>query len=311
MLITFQSIIPIFLAIFVGNGLRRANFFSLEFWTGLEKICFYLLYPVLIFVTINRADFSGLSLGKVIIALTISIAILSVLTLSLWPVLKQMKVSAPTFSSVFQSSVRWNGFVALAIAENMFPPEAAALVGLVMAAIIVPVNVLSVGVIAWYTDSNPNFGSVFKRIAANPLIIAAILGIMTRFIPGGIPTFIMDGFQLIARTALGMGLISIGAGLRLGDLFKPSLAVYIPTILKLIVFPVIVVAIAILIGIRGSELNYLALCASVPTAMNGYVLARQMGGDADTYAVTVTVQTVIAFFSIPAVLAIVNQLIGG
>lgn len=311
MLITFQSIIPIFLAIFVGNGLRRANLFTHEFWSGLEKLCFYLLYPVLIFVTINRADFTGLSLGKVIITLAISIAILSVLTLSLWPVMRKMAVSAPTFSSVFQSSVRWNGFVALVIAENMFPPEAAALVGLVMAGIIVPVNVLSVGVIAWFTASNPNFGAVAKRIAGNPLIIAATLGILMRLIPGGIPAFIMDGLQLIARTALGMGLISIGAGLRLGDLLKPSLAVYTPTLLKLVVFPIIVVAIAILIGVRGAELSYLALCASVPTAMNGYVLARQMGGDADTYAVTVTVQTVIAFFSIPAVLAIVDQLIGG
>ncbi|MEM8541087.1 MAG: AEC family transporter, partial [Pseudomonadota bacterium] len=127
----------------------------------------------------------------------------------------------------------------------------------------------------------------------------------------GIPTFIMDGLQLIARTALGMGLISIGAGLRLGDLFKPSIAVYIPTLLKLVVFPIIVVTVAILIGVRGAELSYLALCASVPTAMNGYVLARQMGGDADVYAITVTVQTVVAFFSIPAVLAIVDQLIGG
>lgn len=311
MLITFQSIVPIFLAIFLGNGLRRSNMFSLEFWAGLEKLCFYLLYPVLIFVTINRADFSGLSLGEITLALAVAIVMMSVLTLSLWPAMKRMNVSAPTFSSVFQSSIRWNGFVALVIAENMFPPEAAALVGLVMAAIIVPVNAISVGAIAWFTASNPNFSSVFKRIAANPLIIAAILGILTRFIPGGLPGIIMDGLQLIARTALGMGLLSIGAGLRMGDLFKPSIAVYLPTFLKLIVFPIFVITCALLFGVRGPELSYLALCASVPTAMNGYVLARQMGGDADNYAITVTVQTVIAFFSIPAVLAIVGQFTGG
>ena len=311
MLITFQSILPIFLAIFLGNGLRRSNLFSLEFWTGLEKLCFYLLYPTLIFVTINRADFSGLSLGKVVLTLSVAITLMSLLTLALWPALKRLNVSAPTFSSVFQSSIRWNGFVALVIAENMFPPEAAALVGLVMAAIIVPVNAISVGAIAWFTASNPNFGAVFKRVIANPLIIAASLGILARFIPGGIPLVIMDGLQLIARTALGMGLISIGAGLRMGDLFKPSIAVYIPTFLKLILFPILVVSAALIFGVQGPELSYLALCASVPTAMNGYVLARQMGGDADNYAVTVTVQTVIAFFSIPAVLAIVDQFIGG
>ena len=44
--------------------------------------------------------------------------------------------------------------------------------------------------------------------------------------------------------------------------------------------------------------------------MNGYVLAREMGGDAEAYAAAVTVQTAIAFLSIPAVLAITAQLAG-
>ena len=311
MLVTFQSIIPVFVAIFVGNGLRRIDILPDEFWSGLEKLCFFLLYPSLIFVTINRADFSELSFGKIIIALSIAIALMIILTLSLWPAFKRLNVSAPTFSSIFQSSIRWNGFLALVIAENMFPPEAAALVGLVMAAIIVPVNVVSVAVIAWFTNANPNFRSVMKQIAKNPLIIAASLGILLRYIPGGLPAPIMDGLQLFARAALGMGLLSIGAGLRMGDLFKPSVAVYLPTFLKLVVFPVLLITCAVLFGIDGPELSYLALCASVPTAMNGYVLARQMGGDADNYAITVTVQTIVAFFSIPAVLAIVDQLIGG
>lgn len=311
MLVTFQSIIPVFIAIFIGNGLRRINILPNDFWSGLEKLCFFLLYPALIFVTINRADFSELSFGKILFALSVAICLMSLLTLSLWPVFKRLNVSAPTFSSVFQSSIRWNGFLALVIAENMFPPEAAALVGLVMAAIIVPVNVFSVAAIAWFTAADPNFRSVMKQIVANPLIIAAGLGILLRYLPGGIPNPIMDGLQLLARAALGMGLLSIGAGLRMRDLFRPAIAVYVPTILKLLVFPFLVVSAALLFGVRGPELSYLALCASVPTAMNGYVLARQMGGDADNYAITVTVQTVVAFFSIPMVLAIVDQLIGG
>lgn len=137
------------------------------------------------------------------------------------------------------------------------------------------------------------------------------MGIGARYIPGGVPGFLLDGLQLIARAAIGMGLLTIGAGLRLESLFKPSLAVYLPTFLKLVVFPVLVISIARLLGVEGNELIYLALCASMPTAMNGYILARQMGGDAENYAITVTLQTVIAFFSIPAALAISGQLTGG
>lgn len=311
MLITFQSIVPVFIAIFMGNGLRSMSKLSDAFWSDLEKLCYYLLYPSIIFITIYRADFSGLSFGPLALTLAVAIFVMCLLTLALWPVFRRLHVAPSTFSSVFQSSIRWNGFLALVLAENMFPPEAAALVGLVMAAIIIPVNAVSVAVIAWFASSQPNFGSVGKKIASNPLIIAASLGILLRFLPFDIPNPIMEGLQLLARAALGMGLLSIGAGLRLGDLFKPAIAVYAPTVLKLAVFPLLVVSTALVFGIRGPELSYLALCASVPTAMNGYLLARQMGGDADNYAVTVTVQTVVAFFSIPAVLFIVDQLIGG
>jgi hypothetical protein len=60
----------------------------------------------------------------------------------------------------------------------------------------------------------------------------------------------------------------------------------------------------------------LALCAAVPTAMNGYILARQMGGDAPLYAAVTTVQTVASFLTIPLVmwaagLATAAQVAGG
>lgn len=311
MLITIQSILPIFLIILVGNLLRQAPVFTKEFWIGLERLGFYVLYPTLLFVMILEADFSGLSLGKIIISLGLAWLTLCLLTLALWPFVKRIGIGGPTFSSIYQSSVRWNGFIALVVAENMFPPEGAALVALVMAAIVIPINISTVAVVAWFTDSQSDILSVFKRVAVNPLIIGAALGLLCRLIPGGLPDFMMDGLQLVSRAALGMGLLAIGAGLRMSDVFRPSAAVLLPTFMKLALFPVIVLSFAIAFGITGLELQYLALCAAVPTAMNGYVLARQMGGDAENYAVTATLQTLISLFSIPAVLTLTAYVTGG
>lgn len=311
MLTIFQSIVPIFLAIFLGNGLKHLSSYPDSFWSGLEKLCFYILYPALLFVTIYKADFAALTFGPVVLTLSISLIVIVLITLATWPVLKRFKMPRATYSSVFQSSIRWNGFVAFVIAENLFPPEAVALVGLVMAAIIIPLNAISVAGVAWFTQSEPNFAAVAKRIAVNPLIIGAALGILARLIPGGIPNVFMDGLNLIARAALGMGLLTIGAGLRLADIAKPSLAVMVPTIIKLVLYPAIVILCALAVGINDQQLVYLALCASMPTAMNGYVLARQMGGDAENYAITATVQTLLAFFTIPLVIHIATQLIGG
>ena len=172
-------------------------------------------------------------------------------------------------------------------------------------------NVESVAVVAWFTGRNPNLGGVLRKIAVNPLIIATAAAIVVRFLPFGIPVPLMDMLNLVARAALGMGLMAIGAGLRPQDALRPSLAVWVATALKLVIYPALVIGVALLLGLTGPQISYLALCAAVPTAMNGYVLARQMGGDAELYAAIATVQTAVAFLTIPLVLAVAGQLSAG
>lgn len=311
MLIIFQSIAPIFLILLLGNLLARMPGYGDGFWAGLERLSFYVLYPVLLFVVILQADFAGLALGKIIVALGLCLVILGGVTLASWQIFKRYGVSGPTFSSMFQTSVRWNGFIALAIAEKMFPPEGAAMVALVMAVIIIPINVSTVVTVAWFTHSSANIPAVAKKVATNPLILGAALGLACRFIPGGLPDFFMDGLHLMSRSALGMGLLTIGAGLQVNALMTLNLTVLFPTFLKLVFFPILVITVSMIFGISGMEISYLALCAAVPTAMNGYVLAKQMGGDAQNYATTATLQTIIAFFSIPVFLYIAGQFVGG
>lgn len=56
-------------------------------------------------------------------------------------------------------------------------------------------------------------------------------------------------------------------------------------------------------GVSGPALVVVAIASSVPSAPNGYMLARQMGGDAPLLARILTAQIVFALFSIPAALA--------
>ena len=117
--------------------------------------------------------------------------------------------------------------------------------------------------------------------------------------------------DLLARAALGMGLLAIGAGLHPRDALRPNATVWLAITLKLLLYPAIVIAVAFALGLDETQISYLALCAAVPTAMNGYVIARQMGGDAQLYAAIVTVQTAVSFVTIPLVLAVTAQLSGG
>lgn len=312
MLPVIAAILPIFLLILLGQALRRLPLFTEEFWRGLDVLGFYVLYPSLLFVTIVRADFSALTFDAIAIALGVAGTVIALATLALWPVLrKRSALSRPGFSSVFQTAVRWNGFLAFAVAEKLFPPEGAAMVALVMAIVIIPINVESVAVVAWFAGKDPNFAGVLRRIAVNPLVLAAAGALVFRTLPFAIPGPIMEMLNLVARAALGIGLMAIGAGLRPEDVLRPNIAILAAVALKLAVYPAIVIALAMALGLTGEQLSYLALCAAVPTAMNGYVLARQMGGDAELYAAIATLQTALSFLTIPLVLAVASQLSGG
>jgi malonate transporter len=312
MLATFESILPIFLLIVAGNLLRHAPVFGPATWPGLEQLAYWFLYPCLLFVTILNADFSGLELDAMMAALGVAVAAMALLTVALWPALRRSRlVAASEFSSIFQTALRWNGFMAFAIAEKLFPPAGAAVVALVMAVIIVPVNLMSIYVLTRFAGGGGDWGKTLRNIARNPLILASLAAILLRAQPFGFYEPLNQTLDLVGRAALGMGLIAIGAGLRPGDLWSPRAALWIPVALKLLVFPVLLIGAALLFGVSGPELLYLALCAAVPTAMNGYLLAKQLGGDAELYAAVVTLQTAVSFLTIPAVLAATAQLISG
>ncbi|WP_367714824.1 AEC family transporter [Nitratireductor sp. GISD-1A_MAKvit] len=312
MLPIFESILPIFLIIMAGNALRRLPLIRDETWPGLEQLCYWFLYPALLFITIANADFSRLKLDAMLGALMCSVLLMIFLVLALWPLLKRSGVVRRSrYSSVFQTAVRWNGFMALAVAQKLFPPEGAAVVALVMATIIIPINIASVFVVTRFADRSASWPRVIVDVARNPMILAAAGAVVLRLLPFDLYPPLNQTLDLVGRAALGMGLLTIGAGLRPGDFLSARAAVLISAFLKLIFFPAFMVMIAIAFGVSGPALSYLALCGAVPTAMNGFLLARQLGGDAPLYATITTIQTALAFFTIPLVLTVVAQLSSG
>lgn len=309
---TFESILPIFLLILCGNVLRRVNVVDLAGWDAINQLGYWFFYPTLIFVTIVHADFTGLRLDAMVLALAITLPLMFILVLSLWPFLRKAGLAgAAEFSSIFQTSIRWNGFMALAIAQKLFPPAGMAVVALAMALIILPINLVTVFVVTRFADRTANWLTLIRRMATNPMVIAAAGGLLLRALPFELFAPVNKTLQLIGQAALGLGLVGIGAGLRFDSLVKPKTAILVPVAIKLMVFPALLLAVSLSLGIIGEELLFLVLCGAVPTAMNGYVLAKQMGGDAELYATVTTLQTLLSFATVPAALLLAAQFVGG
>lgn len=304
----FESILPIFLLVITGAVLRRTPLVDDGLWPGLETFGFYVLFPALLFLTLANADFSGLELGAISLVAFLSVIVMFCLLFALYPVMKARGISDATFTSVFQTTTRWNGFVALAIAERYAGPGALAIIALVMAVNIIPLNLTNVGVLLWFGTGNRQFSSFVKKLGTNPLIIGCLAGLAMNVAPFGIYPPIEQAIDLLARSALGLGLVMVGAGLKISDALRPSRMVLFASGIKLLLLPMIMISLALLFGISGQVLVLLAICGAVPTALNGYLLARQMGGDAPIYAAVATLQTAFSFLTIPATIALAEAL---
>ncbi|MBP1850582.1 AEC family transporter [Rhizobium halophytocola] len=311
MLGMFESILPVFLVVVAGVVLKRLPVISASFWDGLDQFGYYVLFPALLFETLARADFAAMASGSVVLTAVAAFLAMIVMTLAIWPIARRAGMAAPSFSTLFQTATRWNGFMALALAEKIAGHTGLTVVAVVMAAIVIPTNIVNVAVVTWFSGADRDPRALLVKIFTNPIIIGGLLGVIVN--ASGIAVYapVMTAIDLVARSALGLGLIMVGAGLRVSDALKPQPAVVLSTALKLLVFPAVMLAIGLAAGLSGDILLMLALSAGVPTAMNGYVLAKQLGGDAPLYAATTTVQTIAAFFSIPLVLKLAAYATGG
>jgi malonate transporter len=73
----FESILPIFLIVLLGAVLRRAKVIDQSVWPGLEILGYYVLFPALLFLTLGRADFTGLELGTVAVVSLLAMAVMT------------------------------------------------------------------------------------------------------------------------------------------------------------------------------------------------------------------------------------------
>ena len=103
-----------------------------------------------------------------------------------------------------------------------------------------------------------------------------------------------------------IGLLVTGAGLHLEGMFRPSIAASVAVFLKLVLMPVLAIALALWFGISGSSLVIVAVCSAVPASSSAYVMARQMGGDAPLLAQIITLQTILAAITMPIAIALVT-----
>ena len=294
-----DALIPVLALIMAGFLIQRTNVLPPTFWPSAEKLTYFLLMPATLIHSMAGKQIG--SLPWVRILLTVEGAVLaSAALLMLWW-LTHRHMGGPAFTSLFQGGVRFNTFVVLALAENLFGKDGLFLAAMGAGFMIILINVLCVSAfsIAVSNGTKLSVKRLLIDLLRNPLIIGCVIGVGVNISGFKLPLAIDGILALGGKAAFPVGLMAVGAAYRAENLMLHWHPLLVTSSVQFICKPLIAWSLATYLGLTGTALSVAVLLFSVPTAPSAYILSRQMGGDHDSMAAIITVQTCVSFITLP------------
>lgn len=293
------ALMPIVIVIALGTALRHRKFLDVAFWPQAERLGYYVLLPCLFFNSLASADLSAVPVTELALTLVVSTVAVAGLVLLIRPVLN---IDGPSFTSVFQGSVRFNNYVGVTLAAGLFGAQGIALAAICNASIVPTVNVLCVLVFARHGRARLNGLGVLKQLVSNPLIMSSLAGIVFQVLGIGVHPGIGAALKTLGGASLPLGLLCVGAALDFGTARQWVGPVAVSSAMKFLAMPVATAVAALVFGLHGPALTTALMFQALPCASSAYILARQLGGDAPLMAGITATQTVIAVVALPLVL---------
>ena len=298
------ALLPVFGLILAGAVLARVGPLTDDGWRAVENLTYWLLLPALLILKLGGTDLSGYTIGPMVAAMAGPILIVTAFLLMLRPV---TRIAGPPYTSVIQGAIRQNTYIGVASVGALYGPVGEALAAVGIAAVIPLVNALSVWVLTRMAGERPSGPlDVLIAIFRNPIFIACLVGIALNVSGIGLHPLLAEGLDLLARGALALGLLAVGAGLKFAVLRRGWPALLLANAMKLGAVPALTLLLAAPLGLSGVALQVAVLFNALPSSASSYVFARQLGGDHELMAAILTTQVILATATIPVFLALVG-----
>jgi len=290
---TALLLLPDFALIALGAWLRRAFHLGDHFWTGLEKLVYFILFPALLFNAITRQSFSLADAGPLATS-----GLFIMLAGVLLGLLAQLlfRLPAMQFASLFQCAFRFNSYIALAIAGKLNGGAGIAAMGIMLGVTVPLANIGAVSMLARHGQ----FG-ILRELIRNPLILSTVTGFVWAALGLPVADPVRAFLGRLSDASIALGLMSVGAALRLRGGLEPHAvpaAVYLMAV-KLLALPFVAFGTTALLHLNGLDADTALIFATLPVASSAYILAQRMGGDGAGVAWVISVTTVLAMITIP------------
>jgi predicted permease len=303
------TIIPIFMLIGLGAGVRRLGFIEDDFVRAANRLVFYLAIPALVFRALCRAalrsqfDPAAVFLMLAAVGLVTGLAVLCNG--------RRRERDGPLAGTFAQAAIHGNlGYIGLAVSYYYLDESGFARTSMMIGFLMVAQNFLGVVLLQVYggerRGGKGRGRELVARVLLNPVILAAVGGIAFNLsglpLPGVCDRFLM----ILSGLALPMGLLLIGSSLspELMRRWLPQAGLI--AFFKLFLLPAAALLLFRLAGVDALNQVPVMILLAASTATLPYVMAPEMNGQPDLAVAAVSLTTMLSAVSYALWLALLT-----
>ena len=189
---------------------------------------------------------------------------------------------------------RSNSYIGLAVAFRLGGEQGTSLMALIIGFAVPVCNMAAVHALA-----HRNKGTLLREMAMNPLLLATASGTLFNALGGSLPEVMANTLLRMGSASIALGLLMVGAGLKLKGLSESrGISAYFITV-KLLVLPAISLVLANAYTLPPMQRQIAVMFCALPTASSAYVLATRMGGNGPMVAFLISAGTLVSIVTLP------------
>lgn len=270
--LAFSVVFPLFCMMVLGYFLRTIKLFNEPFLKQLNRVCFQVFLPTVLFINIYQSDFQSLFSWKLVLFAVLCVTAAFLLLMLLVPLFtKENKSRGVMIQGIFRSNFILFG---IPMTVSLYGPKNTSVTAILLAFVIPLYNLLSIIALALFSGTKKSVLSILKEIFSNPLIVGAAIAFFFVLTKLRLPVVVSDTISDIGKVATPLALIVLGGSFQFKSLKKYPLQLSICVLGKLVLMPLLFIPIGVLAGFRNLELAALFCMFASPTAVSTFTMAQ-------------------------------------
>ena len=306
-LLCFDAVFPLLLLMLLGYWLRRIEFIPKSGFDAIDKLCFKIFVPVMLFSNVYNADFSRQFHPDATIFMELSI--LGTFLVSFWLVPRLMPGSRENIATVVHGVCHGNlAVLGIPLISNLFGDSGMAVYSILLACTSPLINPLMVFEHVYFQGEKIKPAKLIVNVFRSPFLIGTLAGLACKILGLRFPVFFQTTISNIKAIASPLCLIALGGSFSFSSNRGLTGMVVSSVLAKCVLVPAVVLGIVVALGFRGVILASLLVIFSCPSAAATYSFCTGYCGNPRLASQIVVYTTAFSIFSMFFWLFLFHQL---